>query len=134
MPRVCVAPVDLCPPPPPAGSPGQLSPVSTASYGPAPTIPSAPTSPRGFDMSDLQQRFATSLSAAAAPPGRYGLPPRADSVGAPAPPLSPAGGRTQNGIAHAADACYGGAPKQATQATSSRDTLARRYKEPIYPP
>ncbi|KAK2142809.1 hypothetical protein NP493_4760g00007, partial [Ridgeia piscesae] len=41
------------------GSPGQLSPVSTMSNGPAPTIPSAPISPRMFDFDfDQQSNFS----------------------------------------------------------------------------
>jgi hypothetical protein len=42
---------------PMTGSPGPLSPVSTISNGPAPTIPDAPMSPRGFDQFDLNQQF-----------------------------------------------------------------------------
>ena len=41
-----------------AGSPGNLSPVSTMSNGPAPTIPSAPMSPRGLDGFDFDQPFS----------------------------------------------------------------------------
>ena len=41
------------------GSPGQLSPISTMSNGPAPTIPSAPMSPRMFDFEfDQQSNFS----------------------------------------------------------------------------
>ena len=41
------------------GSPGQLSPLSTMSNGPAPTIPSAPMSPRMFDFElDQQSNFS----------------------------------------------------------------------------
>ena len=45
----------------PTGSPGQLSPASTISNGPAPTIPDAPMSPssaaQGFDKYSLDQAF-----------------------------------------------------------------------------
>ncbi len=42
---------------PPTGSPSQLSPASTISNGPAPTIPDAPSSPRGFDQFDMMGQF-----------------------------------------------------------------------------
>ncbi|KAK2160623.1 hypothetical protein LSH36_129g05064 [Paralvinella palmiformis] len=75
-------------PTPATGSPGQLSPVSTISNGPAPTIPSAPISPRSsVDNFDFGQPFSfsqypSSSSASLQRPSRreqsysdYGLDP-----------------------------------------------------------
>ena len=59
-----------------SGSPGQLSPVSTISNGPAPTIPSAPMSPRSgiqdpFDLEQFNFDFASAqLASPKASPGK----------------------------------------------------------------